>query len=369
MENWLPEHQQHLLYTLAHVDSVIHRLAEVIDGFLSAEPLRLENQQSREMELVVLGVSSALPEAVPRLAADAFNQMRSALEHCLYAEVENDLGRTLTAAESKAISIPVAKDEASLLKWFTEGQRKNLQMLGESGVLGDRIAKLQAYDDVNHPLWLLAEHTNLAKHRMPAAAALRVGAIVPEAFVPGLRIIGEHEDDRPLQAGEVLVSAPRGTKVPISIWPKIGIRRPHTGAWVVLMHELRVLEEWVRTEAIPILVLGKQSVDPLPPHLDIAASYETHQHAFASARPVAAAERHQVRVLAQALREDLPNVLEQEVDNVSRKAIVDFTAALEDAEALELFNRYSRIRSVRGRSSAQEYLRRRIMASNNATER
>lgn len=360
MNDWLPEHQRHLLYTLAHVDAVIEKLGEVIDDFLAPEPMKLENRVQDGLAVVLLGESSPLPEAVPRLASDAFNQMRSAVEHALYAEVEHLVGRKLDSEEAKGIEMPVKTDEPALAEWAGQKRRKTLPVLHLSGALGGRIADLQPYDDDSHPLRVLAEHTNLSKHRMPAAAALRLGAIVPDFHVPGLVIAGEYQDDSPLSVGDVLASVPVGVQVPMSIWPKIGIRRPHTGGWMVLMHELRTLEEWVRTEAIPRIILGTTSVDPIPPHLDISRGYEEYADALAAARPLSAAERQQLGVMAKGVRQDLPGIFEQKLPDVLREVVDAFVAGLPDAAAVELIRRYKRVRDGRGERSAVEYLRRQL---------
>lgn len=360
MSVWLPQHQRHLLYTLAHIDGVIEQIGKVLYDFLAPGPMKLERRITGGMEYVVLGQSSPVPEAVPRLAADALNQMRSALEHALYAEVEHLSGRQLDPEEAKGIELPVDKDEPALAQWAKQRRRKTVPVLHPDEVLGGRIRRLQPDGDDSHPLKVLAEHTNLSKHRMPAAAALRLGAVVPDYQVPGLVIAGEYEDDSPLNVGDVLASVPAGTYVPLSIWPKIGIRRPHTGRWVVLMHELRTVEEWVRTKAIPQLIMGTTTVDPLPPHLDISVGYAEYAEAFAAAKGTPAAEREQLRIMAQGLREDLPSVFEQKLPEFPREVIDSFVEGLSDAEAVALISRYKRVRDNRGESSAVEYLRRQL---------
>lgn len=61
--------------------------------------------------------------------------------------------------------MPVKKDEPALAEGVRQKRRRTLPVLHLSGVVGARIADLQPYDDENHPLRLLAEHTNLSKHR------------------------------------------------------------------------------------------------------------------------------------------------------------------------------------------------------------
>ena len=366
MNDWLPEHQQHLLYTLAHVDSVIDQVGNVLYDFLESGPLEFENRTVDGREDVLIRSIAPVPEVVPRLAADALNQMRSAIEHALFAEVCHLTGRKLEAEEAQAVEMPVKKDEQALTEWFKHKRRRTLPVLQSSGVLGVRIGALQPYESVgeqSHPLKVLAEHTNLSKHRMPAVAAVRLGTVVPDYPVPGLVITGEYEDDSPLKAGDVLASVPTGTYLPMSIWPKVGIRRPHTGQWMVLMHELRQLEEWVRTHAIPLLVLGTTDVDPIPPHLEIGKGYATYADAHAEAKAIPAAERHRLRVAGKGLRDDLPGVFEQKLPDIPRETVDAFITSLSNAEAIELITRYMRVRENRGERNAIAYLRRLISAT------
>ena len=363
MADWLPEHQRHLLYTFAHIDMVIDQLCEVLYTCLEAGPLELVNRVASGRENVVLASVAPIPEAVPRLAADALNQMRSAIEHALFAEVVHLTGRPLTPEESQAIEMPVSRDPGNLSEWFKHKRRRTVLALDQASVLRERIGSLQPYvaaDERSHPLRVLAEYTNHTKNRMPAVAAVRLGTIVPDYAVDGLQIVGEYGDDSPLGLGDVLASAPVGVAVPMSIWPKLGIRRPHTGEWIVLMHELCHLEAWTRTIAIPSIVTGTTDVRPIPPNLNISRGHDSFKLAFSQARTVAAAERHQLRVVSKGLREDLPGILEQKVPAAPRDVVIRFVEGLSDTEALEVINRYMRVRNNRGEWHAVEYLRRAV---------
>lgn len=366
MNDWLPEHQRHLLYTFAHIDSVIDHLGNLLHDFLEACPLDFENSLADEREEVLIRAIAPIPEAVPRLAADALNQMRSAIEHALFAEVEHLTGRKLEPEEAQAVEMPVAKDPKALADWFKHKRRRTLPVLQATGVLGERIGALQphgAADEQSHLLKVLAEHTNLSKHRIPAVAAVRLGTIVPDYPAPGLVIAGEYEDDRPLNVGDVLVSIPAGVGVPMSIWPKLGIRRPHTGEWIVLIHELCQLESWVRTEAVPVIIVGTTDVSPIPPHLDINRGYTAYADARAEAKVVPAGERHQLRILGKGAREGLPAVFQQMLPNIPGAAVDAFVDSLSDADAVETIKRYMRVRENRGELHAVAYLRRLVSAS------
>lgn len=138
-----------------------------------------------------------------------------------------------------------------------------------------------------------------------------------------------NEDDTPVSEGDVVASIPAGAHVPMGIWPRIGIRRPHTGAWMMLVQELLELEAWVRTEAIPLIIMGTTEIDHLPPHLDMSRGYPEH------AEKMPAAERHGLRIAAN----------------------------LSDEATVEVIERYMRVRENRGERSAVEYLRRKLTSN------
>lgn len=300
---------------------------------------------------------------MPRLASDALNHLRSAMEHALYAEVEHLMGRSLGASEAQAIEMPVKTTPEALRLWFKHKRLRTIPVLQPASILGTRVEALQPFnadDDQAHPLKVLAEHTNLSKHRMPAVAAVRLGAIVPEFLSPGLMI---SENDMALSVGDVLASVPAGGHVPMDIWPKIGIRRPHTGAWMILVQELLELEVWVRTEALPVIIMGTTELDPLPPHLDISRGYSDHASAFAAADKVPAAERHSLRIVGHAVRQDLPGVFAQKLPEVPPETVNEFVAGLSDAAAVEVIERFMRVREMRGEQSAVDYLRRKLAST------
>jgi hypothetical protein len=186
--SWLPEHQLHVAYTLAHVDTVIARTGELLHNYFESEPFLLEQVvESFDVKVQVQAVTP-LPAAVARYAADAMTQLRAAIEHTIFAEVEYLLGRALTDEEARAIEMPAAVSETVFTKWLNHGRRRGLPPLREGGPLVRRLRLLQPFqrtDVDNHPMRVLAEHTNLAKHRTPAVAAVRLGAVKLDAPAPG----------------------------------------------------------------------------------------------------------------------------------------------------------------------------------------
>jgi len=67
----------------------------------------------------------------------------------------------------------------------------------------------------------------------------------------------------PVKVGDVLAETPFGVRVPVTLFPTIGLNRPGTDRWPVLVTELDDIATWVRTQAVPILITGTPDVDPL----------------------------------------------------------------------------------------------------------
>ncbi|MGC0423516.1 hypothetical protein [Embleya sp. AB8] len=164
----------------------------------------------------------------------------------------------------------------------------------------ERIGRLQPYrrrDVDDHPLQLLVKHTNTAKHRMPAEIATRIGTIhpddpasAPETVVP-LDLRPRPGSGVGVRVGDVVAGAPLGERIVFSVVPTVCLRRPHTGVWTILAHELRLLEEWVGTVAVPVLLAGRHGVPVLPPQVDISAGYDDLRGRLADAGTVPATER------------------------------------------------------------------------------
>ncbi|WP_086825923.1 hypothetical protein [Allokutzneria sp. NRRL B-24872] len=307
--SWLPEHQFHTAYTLAHVDALIGRAGEVLyDYFLDPGPFTLENIVDGQIVEVRVKKLAPLPAAVARYAADAMTQLRALIEHTIFAEVEYLLGRALTDDEARAIEMPAATSEAKFVEWLRQRRRRDLLPLHDGEPLVRRLRHLQPYQRVdidNHPMRVLAEHTNLAKHRTPAIAAVRLGRVILDAPEPAVTtMVGG-----PLQVGDVLAAGPSGKQVPLTILPEVSIQRPHTKTWHIVMKELGALQEWTRTTAIPHLIAGTSDVSQLPPGLDITIGHENVRAALSAASEKSAVQRSLWRIQAETARQSLTEIL------------------------------------------------------------
>lgn len=321
------------------------------------------NEARDGVDHLTLASIAPIPEAVPRLTADAINQMRSAVEHALFAEVEHQVGRPLNPEEDRNIEMPAKVDNDKLLEWMRDKRRKTLTVLHEDSVIGRRIEFLQPYhhdDKRTHPLRVLSEHSNFSKHRKTATVATRLGRVIPDRAVPGFRVRAAYKDDETVAVGDVLSTVPLGNPVPVSVWPALMMRRPHTGSWEIIIHELRKLEEWTRTVAIPVIVLGTTDCTPIPPHRDITVGHKSFEASLALAKPESAVERAQVRLRANGLRDDLPAIFADQLPDIPFERVIAFLTDQDDSETIELFDRYCRVSGSRGPQSAAAYLQRKI---------
>ncbi|WP_329218609.1 hypothetical protein OG352_19870 [Streptomyces sp. NBC_01485] len=342
--SWLPDHQLHVVATLAHVDHTIDRALQLTHDYTERGPITFAEVVTGDRVEVVVKALAPLPEAVPRLVADALTQLRAALEHTLYAEVEANLGRPLTDEEARGVEVPATTDAGTLAKWFRDSRRRRLPPLHVGTPLAQRIERLQPFqrrDSDEHPLRLLAVHTNLAKHRTPAVAATRLGAVYPDNPRSDLTVAlplkprPQPGDGLPLREGDVLASAPRGARIPFSVVPTVSLQRPHSGVWVIAAHELELLEHWVRTIAIPILVTGSYEVSPLPPQLDIAVGRADLRAELTTAGRAPAVVRARDRISAVVARAGLVEVLAPSPEGPEAETVRIWLDSLDDKAVVE----------------------------------
>ncbi|GIE36075.1 hypothetical protein Ait01nite_091200 [Actinoplanes italicus] len=332
--SWLPSHQQHVAFTVAHADALIAQIGEVLFGYASPPgPLTFTNIGDGHLAHVTVTAVAPLPSAVSRNAAAALTQLRAAIEHTLFAEVEQQLGRPLSAGEGRRIEMPTCARDADLIAWANDRRRASITPLHVGAPLFERIRRLQPYQHPrpdDHPLRVLAEHTNLAKHRTPAVAATLLGAVIPDRRASDLVLASG--PDKPLQAGDVLATGPRYQRIPLSIWPKISIQRPHTGTWHVAMTELGEIETWARTIALPVLIAGRTDVTPLPPQLDTSIGYDDTYAALSEAGTVPAAQRMSRRMQAAVVRLGIADTLALHPESPDSATVSGWLDALDDEQ-------------------------------------
>ncbi len=274
-------------------------------------PLTLSSVFEQDLCHVTVADIAPLPPAVSRYAADVLTQLRAAVEHALYAEVQFALGRDLTPDEAPRIEMPATTTAKAFTEWLNAKKRRQLPPLRDGSELVRRMRALQPYrrrDTDEHPMRVLAHHTNLAKHRTPAVAAVRLGRVHTWPLGDPDIVVGA--ENAPLDVGTVLATGPKYRQVPLSIWPQVAIQRPHTGEWKVIAKEVGMLATWVRTVAIPILVTGEAEAEPpLPPQVDLSKGTKDPREVIRAGGAVPAHQRHLIRMQAHTGRDDLIDTL------------------------------------------------------------
>jgi len=262
----------------------------------------------------------------------------------IFASVASSLGRQLTASEERSLEMPASDTASKFDKWVADKRRDAIPALQIGGPLLEAIRALQPFvwtgpDD--SPLRVLADHTNVIKHRAPAVAASHVGTVVPDFAVDGLAIPAP--SGQPAVVGEVLVSSPAGTEVGLDVWPVYALQRPGSGAWKVIMTELAYVEQWVRETALPAL-LGLLPGQNLPSAFDVRAGHEDVRAAASLVLGVpGAAERNVDRLLAEGVvRPGFKDLLFERCRDVGeRAAVVAWIDGLDDREVIARYDRFT----------------------------
>lgn len=342
--HWLPDHQLGVAATLSHADELVSQVADLLFAY-QAQPdgvFGLEEQLAFPNTRTVVTHVVPMPRKVPLLVADALVALRAALEHALFAEVEFRDG-TLDEKAAKLVEIPASRKAEAFGSWAKGRVKNGPASLQPGSDLVKRIEGLQPFnrkDAENHPLARLVLHTNHAKHRTPAITAVRIAAMYNEDQMPRSVRSLPPRPEVPLRVGEVIAETPFGTRVPVALFPTIGINRPGTDRWPVLMQELEEISHWVRTQAVPRLVTGAEPPRPeLPTRYDIAVGHVDERLAISAGSTTSAADRHKQRLGAASVRIDMVETLGQMDGSPSAEQVAAWLASLTDEEVLERMSR------------------------------
>lgn len=344
---WLPDHHIGVAATLAHADELVAQAADVLFDF-QQQPggiIQLEEIPMVTYSRTVVAGLAPLPSGLPLLVADALVSLRNAVEHTLFAEVEFRDG-VLDETQARHVEMPAAKSFEDWKDWVKRRARKGPPALREGSELLHRIEGLQPFQRSKnvdeHPMALLASHTNHSKHRAPAITAVRLAAMYREDEMP--RSVGELErrPEAPLQVGEVLAQTPRGVRIPVVLLPTIGINRPGTGRWPLLMKEVDDLARWVRTQAVPRLITGTEPPSPaLPAYFDISIGYADEHAALNGGTAVTSISKYQDRVAAVTARRDMAELVSTMEEAPPHEVVAAWWDSLTDHEVI------ARVRQIR----------------------
>lgn len=336
--SWLPDQQIPVVSTLAHADDLIGRVGELVLAH-TRDGGAIELHDVHEAGLVHVRVAGVRPlaRAIALYTADALTTLRAAVEHALFAEVETATKRPLTETEQRSVEMPAHETAAAFDKWVRDRKKNAPPPLQAGSKLLDRVRTLQPYrrqDPAEHPLRVLAAHTNLAKHRMPAVTATQVSRVHSWDPAPGLVIPPPTAE--PVQVGQALASIPRGHVVPLDIWPSIAIHRPHTGEWKLLVDELDYISDWVRRVAIPVLVTGgHDAVDPPPAAFATDLGHLDERAAIAAGTRTSARERGRREIAVEMARQSLPEILAMHPTKPDQSMLEAWARRLDDEQLLE----------------------------------
>lgn len=342
---WIPNRHISVAATLAHADEVIAQAADILfeyqrqpDGIIQLREVPLVTYS----ETVVTGLAP-IPRKVPLLVADALVSLRNAIEHTIFGEIEH-LDGVLDEKVARLVEMPAAVSFDDFQRWINNRQKNGPPSLLRGSELLRRIERLQPYqrtkDPKDHPMALLASHTNHSKHRAPAITSVRLAAIHREDQSPPSMADVQRLPEVPLQVGDVIARTPRGTRIPVALFPTIGINRPGTNRWPVLMKELEDLASWVRTQAVPRLITGADPPSPvLPARYDIAIGHQDEREALVNGSRMSAAQRHQDRLQAASARQNMVETLAAMDDAPSAEQISAWLESLEDGDLLVRMDR------------------------------
>lgn len=342
--HWLPDHQLGVAATLSHADELIGQVSDVLFAYQTQPDgtFGLKEQLAFPNTRTVVTHVAPVPRKLPLLVADALVALRAALEHALFAEVEFRDG-SLDKKAARLVAIPAALKAEHFDSWVKERVKNGPASLQPGSDLVKRIEGLQPFnrkDAENHPLARLALHTNHSKHRTPAVTAVRIAAMYNDDQMPRSVSGLAPQPEAPLRVGDVIAETPLGTQVPVTLFPTVGINRPDTDQWPVLMHELNEISQWVRTQAVPRLITGMEPPKPeLPTRYDIASGHVDERRALSAGSTTSAAERHQQRLSAASIRIDMIDTLGQMDDSPNVAQIAAWLNHLADGELLERMSR------------------------------
>lgn len=339
--HWLPERHLGVVATLSHADELIGQVGDLLFAY-QTQPhgvLGLREVLAGSVSRTVLDHVAPMPRKVPLLVADAMVALRAALEHALFAEVEFLDGSPLDEKAARLVEMPASDTYEKFEEWKKKQLSNRPPSLRAGSELVRRIDGLQPFhrqsDPQMHPLARLVLHTNHAKHRTPAITAVRLAAMYQDDQMPRSMRDLPPRPEEPLRIGNVIAETLIGTRVPVTLFPTVGINRPETDRWPVLMQELDEISHWVRTQAMPRLVTGTEPPKPaLPTRYEIAVGHEDERRAISIGSTTSAANRHRERLGAASVRIDLVDTIARLDGSPGKQLISAWLAQLADEEVL-----------------------------------
>lgn len=344
--HWLPERHLGVAAMLSHADELIGQVSDLLFDYQTQpnDVIGLVEVPSGSFSETVVDRLAPIPRKLPLVVADALVALRAALEHVLFAEVEFLEGSPLDERAARLVEIPASDSYEKFDEWVKGRARRGPSSLRAGSELVRRINGLQPLhrhsDPQAHPLARLVSHTNHAKHRTPAITAVRLAAMYADDRLPRSLNDLPPRPEEPLRVGDVIARTPLGIQVRSTLFPTIGINRPGTNRWPVLMRELDEISHWVRTQAVPRLVTGMEPPEPaLPTRYEIAVGHEDEYRAMAVGSRTSAADRHKQRLAAATARIGMVDTIARVYGSPSAPQISAWLAQLTDVQVLDRHSR------------------------------
>lgn len=342
--HWMPERHFSVAATLAHVDETIAAVGDLLFNYQAKGDsiVGLRTIVDGALQYLVVNSIAPIPPKVSLLAADAFNDLRAAIEHTIFIEAELAEGGALDERAARFVEMPAARTFDSFSEWNRKQDKNGPTALRFGAELNRRIYRLQPLhryaDPAAHPLARLVAYTNHSKHRTPAVTAVQVPVVSRSDAAPTRLRDTPTRPQRPILVGQVLLTAPSSCTVPVSVFPTVGVNVPGTDRWPVLMNELGEIADWVRTQAIPRLITGGDPPSPaIPAWHDISHGHLDASAALASGTLVSAHRRNMERMGAAFVREDIASTIAS-IDGAPPLAEVSaWLESLSDSDLLKRF--------------------------------
>lgn len=340
--------------TLSHADQLIGQISELLYPYQTQEGgiVRLREVQHGSISRTMVDGVAPIPRKLPLLVADVLVTLRAAIEHVIFTEVEF-LDGTLDEKAAKLVEMPAAESWKAFEEWKKKRRKNGPPSLQTGSDLVRRIAALQPFhrhqNPELHPLARLVAHTNHAKHRTPAVVAISLAGMYEDAKVPQSIDELPHGQSGPLRVGDVLAETPLGTQIPVTMFPVVGINRPGTDDWPVLLKELNEIGTWVREQAVPRLIRGGEPPKPaLPARYDISVAHADERRAIGLGTPTTAAAHHALRLSAADGRRELIELVGS-IDGSPGTAVLNaWVAALSDEDVNDKMQRFADTAARRG---------------------
>lgn len=178
------------------------------------------------------------------------------------------------------------------------------------------------------------------KHRMPVVTAARMAAMYEDGNMPrSVRDLPPRPEE-PLRMGGIIAETPLGTRNPVTLFPAVGINRPGTDRWPLLMQELEEISRWVRPKALPRLITGAEPpTTSNPRRYKIGVGHEDERTAVHAGTWTTAGERFTQRLTAASERIDLSEMIGNLEDSLSAQHVEGWLDHLMDEDVLERVGR------------------------------